>query len=123
MTSVPNEAFAKRLNRTLDEAGFALGRRRTAALAQEHDVSRETARKWLTGLSLPELPRMIEIAVRHQVSFEWLATGRGSPRALSAVADTRASYGDPEEARLLGLVRRLSRKRRRALLVLLGEDS
>ena len=123
MTRAPNEAFARRLNRTLDEAGFAVGHRRTSTLAEEHEVSRETARKWLAGLALPELPRMIEIAMRHQVSLDWLATGRGDPRVASAVADIKAGYGDPEEARLLGLLRRLPRKKRRALLVLLSDGS
>lgn len=123
MTAGPNEAFAKRLNRTLDEAGFVVGRHRTAALAEEHEVSRETARKWLSGLALPELGRLIDIAVRYQVGVEWLATGRGAPYPASAVADAEAGYGDPEEARLLGLLRRLPRKKRRALIVLLGENA
>lgn len=123
MTRSSNAAFARRLNRTLDEAGFVVGRRRTAALAQEHEVSRETARKWLVGLALPELPRLIELAVRHQVSFEWLATGRGGPAAPSAIAESRGAYADPEDARLLGVLRRLPRKKRRALIVLLADDA
>jgi hypothetical protein len=122
MTRARNEAFARRLNRTLDEAGFAVGHRRTSALAEEHEVSRETARKWLAGLSLPELPRLIQIAMHHEVNLDWLATGRGEPQLTSAVADVKAGYGDPEEARLLGLMRRLPRKKRRALLTLLSED-
>lgn len=85
----------------------------------EYDVSRETARKWLVGRALPELPRMINIALRSRVSFEWLATGRGTPRSPASVGDAQAHYGDAEEARLLGLMRRLPRKKRQALITLL----
>ncbi|WP_024891169.1 helix-turn-helix domain-containing protein [Luteimonas huabeiensis] len=120
MSQAPHAEFARRLHQALDLAGFAPGRRRTGALAESHGVSRETARKWLTGLSLPELERMIELAIRHHVSFEWLATGRGEaePEGLS-VRDAWLKYGDPEEARLLELVRTLSHKQRRALIDLL----
>lgn len=120
MTQAPHAEFARRLQQALDAAGFAPGRRRTGALAELHGVSRETARKWLVGLSLPELERMMELAIRHHVGFEWLATGRGEPAPEGlGVHDAWLKYGDPEEARLLNLLRALSRKQRRALIDLL----
>lgn len=124
MATAPYDDFSRRLHRALDYAGFVVGRPRTSALADEHGVSRETARKWLSGLALPELHRLIDLAVRCQVSFEWLATGRGNLKsAMSAVAEARSGYGDQEELRLLGMVRKLSRKKRQALIALLDESN
>ena len=121
MTRAPHAEFARRLNWTLDAAGFVAGRHRTSLLSEHHGVSRETARRWLAGLSLPELERMIEIAVHHHVSFEWLATGRGTPKDRKlTVRDAALKYADPEESRLLDIMRGLSRKQRRALIDLLG---
>lgn len=112
--------FARRLSHALDFSGFAKGRARIGALSIHYNVSRETARKWLLGLSLPELQRMIEIATQQQVSFEWLSTGRGSVDGNGlSVRDPQGPYGDPEEMRLAGLLRRLPRKKRRALIELL----
>ncbi|WP_058835323.1 helix-turn-helix domain-containing protein [Luteimonas abyssi] len=120
MTQATHADFAQRLQTALDASGIAAGRRRTATLAELHGVSRETARKWLSGLALPELERMIELALHHHVSFEWLATGRGEPtREGLSVRDASLKYGDPDEARLLHLIRGLSRKQRRALIDLL----
>ncbi len=120
MPQPPHAEFARRLHRALDASGFAAGRRRTGALSEYYGVSRETARKWLGGLALPELDRMIEIAIHHHVSFEWLATGRGVLKdSKLAVRDTPGKYGDPVEARLLGVLRKLSRKQQRALIDLL----
>src|SRR5688500_12935705 len=121
MTRTPHDDFARRLHRSLDYAGFAIGRQRTSALAEEYEVSRETARKWLSGLALPELGRMIDISVRHGVSFEWLATGRGQLKGSLPVSESRARYGDQEELRLLGLLRKLPRRKRQALIALLDE--
>jgi hypothetical protein len=122
MTTAPFSDFARRLHQALDYAGFTKGRSRTGALAAHYAVSRETARKWLGGFGLPELERMIVIATENGVSFEWLATGRGTLRgnALS-VREPMPSYGDREELRIVGLVRRLPPKRRKALLDLLDE--
>ena len=62
-----HEDFAQRLRHALDYSGFAKGRARIGALAIQYNVSRETARKWLAGLSLPELQRMIDIAKQQRV--------------------------------------------------------
>lgn len=115
--------FASRLKKLLDHARFQPGRGRTTALANRYGVSRETARKWLTGLSLPELERMIELAVDFGGSFEWLATGRGPMLpGGQGVGEHGAVYrpDDTEPLRsLVTVVSALSRERQQALLVLL----
>ncbi|MEG3792480.1 DNA-binding protein [Lysobacter sp. CCNWLW3] len=119
MNSIHHD-FAQRLRHALDYSGFIKGRGRIGALAIQYNVSRETARKWLAGLSLPELQRMIDIARQQRVSFEWLSTGRGSVDGNGvSVRDGSGHYGDPDELQLAGLVQRLSRKKRRALIELL----
>jgi len=96
--------FADRLRQMLDRARFEEGRGRTGALADRYAVSRETARKWLAGLALPELARIIELAKDFDASFEWLATGRGQvhlgrggkiPPPIDASPTTRAACSTP----------------------------
>ncbi|RPE81598.1 helix-turn-helix domain-containing protein [Vulcaniibacterium tengchongense] len=122
MAQAPHRDFARRLNQALDYSGFAQGRARTGSLAREYDVSRETARKWLRGLSLPELERMLQLALDLQVSFEWLATGRGPLPGKLQVRENGPAYQDQDELRLMGLIRRMPRKKRRALIQLLEEE-
>lgn len=70
-------AFAERLNATLDARNYPeKGRGRQIALGKDMGVSQNGARKWLEGESMPEIARMVEMAKRFNVSFEWLATGR-----------------------------------------------
>lgn len=117
----PHKHFSQRLHRALDLAGYERGRGRTAALARAYDVSRETARKWLTGLALPELARMIEVATDLGTSFEWLATGRGRPELdVSHVAEERGIYANADELRIVGFVRTLPAEKRRAIMTLIG---
>lgn len=78
MPTAPYQEFAGRLHKALDRARFPADRARTGALANRYAVTRETARKWLAGLALPELERMITLATDFRVAFEWLATGRGT---------------------------------------------
>ncbi|MBB3227506.1 transcriptional regulator with XRE-family HTH domain [Luteibacter sp. Sphag1AF] len=101
-------------------AGLKKGRGRTTQLADLFDVSRETARKWLNAEGLPELARQIDMAVRFGVNFEWLATGRGAPDGATGVREAPAMYRPEtrDQLRLVGLVTRLPRERRNALLVL-----
>ncbi|MBF6025387.1 helix-turn-helix domain-containing protein [Lysobacter niastensis] len=115
-------AFARRLNQALDHVGFTKGRGRTTALACQHDVSRETSRKWLGGLALPELERIIALATQTGVAIEWLITGRGA-MVLDGLSVREAApfpYASADQRKLIDLFARLSPKRRRALLELLG---
>lgn len=99
------------------------------AIATHFGVSRETARLWSVGKALPELPRLIEIAVDYNVDLDWLATGRGAmlPQLDRAcgVAETMAEYDDqPRDQgfirRLVTLGLQLPPNKRSALLELLG---
>lgn len=117
--AAPYEDFADRLRQTLDRAHFVPGRGRTSALADRYAVSRETARKWLTGLALPELARIIELAKDFDASFEWLATGRGYVRL--SVAEPSAVYRlTDNEGRMLEAFRNLPEPKRRLLVEFLS---
>jgi transcriptional regulator with XRE-family HTH domain len=117
------EGFARRLHLALDSAGFERGRARTGALAKDFNVSRETARKWLNGLTLPELDRMIGLATRARVAFEWLATGRGEMTLEGIrVHDGGAPYADPDTQQLVHLIAGMSDRRRRALIEFLQDN-
>ena len=116
----PYEHFASRLQKALDRADFEPGRGRTGALADRYAVSRETSRKWLAGLALPEFSRIIELAKDFDVSLEWLATGRGS--AALGVAEASAVYRrlSDNEGRLLEAFRKLPETKRQALVKFLS---
>ncbi|TCV93988.1 Xre family transcriptional regulator [Luteibacter rhizovicinus] len=115
-----NRGFSQRLHMALDMSGLKKGRGRTTQLADLFDVSRETARKWLNAEGLPELARQIDMAVRFGVNFEWLATGRGAPEGVTGVREPPAMYRPEtrEQLRLVGIVTRLPRERRNALLLI-----
>lgn len=118
--AAPYEEFADRLRQMLDRARFEEGRGRTGALADRYAVSRETARKWLAGLTLPELARIIELAKDFDASFEWLATGRGQVHL--AVAEKSPAYRrlTDNESRLLDAFRKLPEHKRRLLVEFLS---
>jgi len=118
--AAPYEEFAKRLRKALDRAGFEQGRGRTSALAARYAVSRETARKWLTCLALPEFPRIIELAKDFDISLEWLATGRGS--IAPGVGETGALYRrlSDNEGHLLDAFRKLPESKRQLLVKFLA---
>lgn len=114
------EQFANRLRKALDRADFVAGRGRTSALAVRYAVSRETVRKWLAGLALPELPRIIELAKDFDVSMEWLATGRGS--IAPGVGEASALYRrlSDNEGHLLDAFRKLPESKRQLLVKFLS---
>lgn len=115
--------FSQRLHMAMDLIGMKKGRGRATKLADMFGVSRETARKWLNDMARPETRRMTELAGRFGVGFEWLATGRGEPKGFMKVQDASAAYrvDNREQARLFGLISRLTREQRRALLVILEQ--
>jgi hypothetical protein len=128
MPTAPYQEFAGRLHKALDRARFPADRARTGALANRYAVTRETARKWLAGLALPELERMITLATEFRVSFEWLATGRGSPDLDVGANDDkvlrehRAFYAaDDTLAVLHDWLKGLTVEQRKALLVVIGK--
>jgi transcriptional regulator with XRE-family HTH domain len=118
--AAPYEDFAGRLRKALDRAGFIQGRGRTSALADRYAVSRETVRKWLTGLTLPELSRIIELAKDFDVSLEWLATGRGSmPPGVGETGTVYRRLTD-SDGRLLDAFHKLTETKRQLLVKFLS---
>lgn len=70
--------FAERMNKVADMLGIPpKGSNRQELLGRFFGVSQESARKWLSGESIPQVAKCIEIAKRAGVGFEWLMTGRG----------------------------------------------
>ncbi len=114
--AAPYEDFADRLRQTLDRAHFVSGRKRTGTLADRYALTGESVRKWLTGLALPELPRLIELAKDFNVSFEWLATGRGQPQL--GVQEISPDYQrlTAHEGRMLDAFRKLPEPKRQLLV-------
>lgn len=79
----PKLEFPDRLRKALDEAGFPPeGEGRQKRVAKLGGVSQQAAGKWLRGETLPELPRLIDIAFETGFAVEWLLTGRGPERVL-----------------------------------------
>ncbi len=124
MPKGPHHEFARRLNLAWDLAGFQRGRRRVGHVSAEYSVSRETARKWSGGLAIPKDERLRAIAVQTRVKYEWLTTGRG-PMMIEdqGIGEQATKYDSPEEVRLVGLVRKLTRRKQRALIELLEEQA
>jgi transcriptional regulator with XRE-family HTH domain len=114
--TAPYEEFAERLRLALDRIDFAPGRARTGALADRYAVSRETARKWLTGLALPELARIVELAKDFDTSFEWLATGRGQVQLRINESPPVYRQLTSAEVRVLELFNTLPEAKRKLLL-------
>jgi len=73
-----NADFVARLNETLDDMPeVPRGRGRRAALARLTGLSGESARKWLSGETLPSMENVRQFSERARVQVEWLLTGRG----------------------------------------------
>jgi len=121
MPQIPHKEFSKRLHQAWDYSAVPQGRHRTTYVANEYEVSRESARKWALGLSMPAPERLRKMAVQMGVGYEWLSTGRGTMDGKNLVRETPTKYDNPEELRLVGLVRKLPRKKQRALIQLLEE--
>jgi hypothetical protein len=91
--------FSARLNELLNEAGVPLkgkGRQKAAHAYLAPIVGPVTdtgVRKWMVGTALPELEKIIQIAIHFDVHVEWLLTMRGdrgvrttvSPRHLKLI--------------------------------------
>lgn len=83
--------FSQRMNYVADKLKIPpKGKNRQSVIGKLFGVSQEAARKWLEGESIPKNETCIEIALKADVSFEWLMTGRGIP-----------DYGNTPEAKVL----------------------
>lgn len=92
MVATSKSGFSERLTRALEEANIPI-RKRKGTLARWCNVSRESARKWLAGESLPETKRIEELATYLGVNGEWLLTARGPIREQQGVNEPKATYG------------------------------
>ncbi|MEY8205430.1 MAG: helix-turn-helix transcriptional regulator [Bermanella sp.] len=71
-------AFSRRLNKLLDNIDYPpKNQGRQGAMAKDFGVSQKGARKWLEAESFPKPSRMMEMAEKYNVSYEWLSTGQG----------------------------------------------
>jgi transcriptional regulator with XRE-family HTH domain len=91
-----------------------------AGLARKIGVSASAAAQWeLPDGTSPNTENLIKIAVACEVSFEWLATSRGSARsqAHETPAVDAASFAvDHVEDRLLLAFRRIGARKREAFV-------
>jgi transcriptional regulator with XRE-family HTH domain len=103
--------FSHRLNKVLDDVGFdAKGSGRQVQLGKAIGLTQKGVRKWLEGEGLPELSRLVQIAVHFNVSFEWLATGRGDPYSGGANVERPLSDSAIKIAKLAETLTETQRK-------------
>jgi transcriptional regulator with XRE-family HTH domain len=94
-----------------------------SALALRVGVQPSAAAQWeQPDGTAPNVENLAKIAIVCGVAFEWLATGRGSPRGTEAPAIAIEAFAqDLFEERLLELGRKLRKKRRSLVLSLIEE--
>lgn len=113
-----NEQLADRLRIARRKAGFS-----QSTAAQGLGVHRGTVGHWERGAGhLPSSGNLMQYAVLMSVSYEWLATGRGSMQVSAKEADEVPALRldcfarSEEEEQLLLAFRRLPERRREAIL-------
>ena len=91
------DGFPARLRQVLDSYGS------TSSLARAIDRSEGAVRKWLRGLSEPNVTDLRAICEETSTSVEWLVMGRGERRRVDdsgsgmGVSDSHTPYGaEPE---------------------------
>jgi transcriptional regulator with XRE-family HTH domain len=82
-------AFAQRMAELCNDLGLPSERGRVSALARAFNVTSNAAKKWLTGVGMPELEKAVEIADRARASVTWLLQGAG-PKHLPGSSNTMA---------------------------------
>lgn len=83
------------------------------ALADLIGVSRSALAQWETNMSSPSLENLRKMAELLEVSFEWLATGRGN-QYLHSPSDTIC---DTEvDGEIINQLHRMNLKKKRAIL-------
>jgi len=92
-----------------------------AELASRLGVGPSAVAQWeLPNGTAPTVSHLAEVAVLCNVSFEWLATGRGAPTGASdtevAAIDASQIALDPLEDRLLLAFRRTPARKREAIV-------
>lgn len=97
-----------------------------ARLAAEVGVRPGAVGQWeMAGGTTPSVEHLSQVAIATKVSFEWLATGRGSPRSTATTEPPAASMAafahDLVEEQVLESLRALSRPKREAIARMLRE--
>lgn len=101
--------FAARISQVLNEKGFATrGRAQRIKREGGFEVSDRAINKWLSGDAVPDHANKVKLAKYLDVSFEWLASGRG---AINLAAPGRAitegiNYRSPS---IVSIIERLKR--------------
>ncbi len=83
------------------------------ALADLIGVSRSALAQWETEMSSPSLENLRKMAELLEVSFEWIATGRGN-QILSEPSDTICDTKVDDE--IIRTLYRMNNKKKRAIL-------
>lgn len=121
------QAFAERFRRALAEMGYSANEQKL--IGKLFGVSGQAARKWAEGQAMPTPSRMPQVAQILGVRRAWLQDGEGPMRPTAGAAEEggRSRGGKrqetaltAEEARLLGLFRRLTPAQRAALNVIIA---
>ncbi|MHC9083889.1 helix-turn-helix domain-containing protein [Luteimonas sp. RIT-PG2_3] len=88
-------------------------------------VSRSAVANWECGDKAPSSVRLQQLALVAEVSYEWLATGRGSPELQDDWIPTLDAdiVDDPEERVLLLAYRNSSGVNRRSILEFIASTS
>lgn len=100
-------AFANRMEIVCDELGITRGHGRQTALGDRFHVTAKAARKWLLGMSYPEMPTALAICQAAKVNVNWL---------LQGVPPMRGDRVDPRTYALANAVESLPDDKRRAVL-------
>lgn len=94
-------------------------------LGTKLSVSRSAVANWECGDKAPSSMRLQQLALVAEVSYEWLAMGRGSPRLLDEWIPALDAdiVDDPEERTLLLAYRSSSSTNRRVILDFIASTS
>ena len=112
------------LNTRIRKARIAKGLSQTE-LAKKLRINRSAVANWECGASKPRSAHLQQFALLTDVSFEWLATGRGSPSLREEWIPAAAAeiVDDPHEIQLLQAYRTCATADRRSLIRSLARRS
>lgn len=102
------DAFSARLNEACDDLGWPkTGRNNRVMMLIEaipFKVSRNGARKWFYGESMPDVSKIGYVADAIGVNLNWLSAGKGSKHTITGVgnvvAENATVYTTPDEIKL-----------------------
>lgn len=84
-----SKGFSERFNKILDKHGLPpRNQGRIQIISDMFLLSHAGAGKWINGLSTPSKTRLKDIANRFNVSYEWLAFGKGQMEHEKAASTT-----------------------------------